>query len=294
MSSAKNPFEFEAPQHLFVSENLQELASPFVSGEFLNLLVFDRKPPDICIFTAHWHQRMEFLRIREGTLYLYMNESRMYSLTPGSMAIICPNQVHRGISGDEHVTYDILALDLNPFLGNIPGVSPVLRHLADSRTVFDPVCTAPSVLQALDSAIAAAPVGGLEAAGHCCLLLAQLFQHCNPNENRLNTAAKQFRGLIEYVNQHFLDPLTTDSVSTKFGYTKSYFCTRFKSITGLTFQRYVEILRLERAGILLQQTDASIANIALQCAFSDADYFSTRFRKHYGITPSEMRRQAGK
>ncbi len=131
-----NPFEMDAPKHLYIGENLHELDSPFAPNEFFRVHHQHDTAGCICVFATHWHDRMEFLRIREGLLSLYMNEPSEYTLTPGMVAIICPNQAHRGINGTNGATYDVLALDLDPFLVSFPGIPPLIQSLSDGRILW--------------------------------------------------------------------------------------------------------------------------------------------------------------
>lgn len=53
---------------------------------------------------------------------------------------------------------------------------------------------------------------------------------------------------------------------------------------------YVTSLRLEYAAqLLVRQPNMNIVAIATQCGFSSMAYFSTCFRRHYGMSPSDFR-----
>jgi AraC-like DNA-binding protein len=54
---------------------------------------------------------------------------------------------------------------------------------------------------------------------------------------------------------------------------------------------YVRTLRLEGAIRDLEESEASLAAIALANGFSDQSHFSNAFRRHTGVTPSEYRRR---
>jgi AraC-like DNA-binding protein len=64
---------------------------------------------------------------------------------------------------------------------------------------------------------------------------------------------------------------------------------------GTTFTEYVLAQRLERAHRLLtdpRHAGAKISSIALDTGFGDLSYFNRAFRRHYGVTPSELRTTA--
>ena len=78
-----------------------------------------------------------------------------------------------------------------------------------------------------------------------------------------------------------------------FGYDESYFCRLFKSVVGVRPMEYIRVLRLEKARRLLTNEKKGISKVALECGFSDVNYFTRCFRRHYGITAGEYRKKDG-
>lgn len=122
-------------------------------------------------------------------------------------------------------------------------------------------------------------------------LLGRLLErHVNPHfSNLINT--RDFQEVIDYISTHFCDKISTNYISKMFGYNETYLCRRFKDITGLSPVEYIKILRLEKARSLLKHSNESISAIAIECGFSDINYFSRRFKAHYKITPKEYHTQ---
>ena len=54
---------------------------------------------------------------------------------------------------------------------------------------------------------------------------------------------------------------------------------------------YINDVRLSRAAEMLKNTDNKITYIAFLCGFEDSNYFSTAFKKKYGISPKIYRKQ---
>lgn len=84
------------------------------------------------------------------------------------------------------------------------------------------------------------------------------------------------------------------SVSREMGMSRSVLYRKIKSISGYTIQEFVRVCKLKKAANLLINTHESISEIAYSSGFSNAKHFSTRFRKHFGVTPTEFRKSAGK
>ena len=80
-------------------------------------------------------------------------------------------------------------------------------------------------------------------------------------------------------------------LSAELGYTKQYLIRLFKRETGKTPIAYFNELRLARGAALLLNEEKSIAEVAQGCGFDDYNYFSRAFRRCYGVSPSEYRKQ---
>ncbi len=71
-----------------------------------------------------------------------------------------------------------------------------------------------------------------------------------------------------------------------------YFHSVFKSVHGVTPLSYLTQMRMDRAKILLQTQSMTPAQIAEACGFASETYFTTVFKKHFGITPRQFRQRA--
>jgi AraC-like DNA-binding protein len=92
------------------------------------------------------------------------------------------------------------------------------------------------------------------------------------------------------IRQHLEDELSIHDVAQMIGMGYSNFRKLFKEYTGVSPALYQQDLRLQRAMDLLSATNMSVKEIAYKLHFESADYFSTKFKKKVGTTPSEFRR----
>lgn len=65
---------------------------------------------------------------------------------------------------------------------------------------------------------------------------------------------------------------------------------KLRALAGQSPSDFIRGIRLRRACELLQSTDHSVAEVAVLAGFSDAKYFSTVFKKHFGESPSRFSR----
>lgn len=98
--------------------------------------------------------------------------------------------------------------------------------------------------------------------------------------------------MIEFVSEHCAEPLTNQSIGERFHYHPNYVNRLFVLHTGKSLHQYLLGCRAERAILLLQTTDASVSEIALQTGWKNQSQFSRGFRQITGYPPSSFR--AGK
>jgi AraC-like DNA-binding protein len=104
---------------------------------------------------------------------------------------------------------------------------------------------------------------------------------------------RSMRRAIEYVDQHYSEPLRRDGVARLAGIAPAYFSRLFRKHEGTTFENHLQRLRLARAKQLLASTGLGIARAAEMSGFHSAPYFCRVFRAATGTTPAAFRRSQG-
>jgi AraC-like DNA-binding protein len=100
---------------------------------------------------------------------------------------------------------------------------------------------------------------------------------------------RSLRRAMDYVHQHYGEPLSLNAVAHVAGFAPNYFSLLFKRREKLTFERYLRNLRVERAKQLLTTTDLDIQRVAQLCGFGSGQYMARVFRRALGVTPTECR-----
>lgn len=94
---------------------------------------------------------------------------------------------------------------------------------------------------------------------------------------------------IEYLRQHFQEPVNALWLSEKYGLSPKYFGTLFKEATGKSIHAFVMDLRIYAAKEMLLGTDMTISAIAEKVGFQNEFYFSNSFKRKEKISPSKYR-----
>ena len=96
--------------------------------------------------------------------------------------------------------------------------------------------------------------------------------------------------ILKYVHDNIRLPLLAGDVAKKFGYSKWYFCDRFKSFSGKTFVEYVRYYRIQLAALEVL-AGTKILDVALAYGYDSVSGFNKAFMKEYGCSPTEYRKQ---
>ena len=97
--------------------------------------------------------------------------------------------------------------------------------------------------------------------------------------------------VMEYIRQHYREELTNERLAGLVGY-HAYHLTRiFTAATGTTLHGYVLRQRLNRACYLLLNTDMDLKELPEQTGFRSYPHFSSYFKRVYGVSPVEYRKQ---
>lgn len=99
----------------------------------------------------------------------------------------------------------------------------------------------------------------------------------------------EIRAAIDYIEAHISDELSIRHVSAIAGYHPAYFSNLFKKELGMSYSDFLAGLRIRRAKEMLTGTGLSLQQIADACGFSDLSYFSAKFKRMVGMTPSQWR-----
>lgn len=102
------------------------------------------------------------------------------------------------------------------------------------------------------------------------------------------------RDCAEYIQNHPDEDLSLEKLANRFGYTDYYLSHKFKKEMGESLNSYMNRIRVERAMLLLETTDQSISDIALNLHFCSSSYFSDTFKGVTGQSPLYYRREKQK
>lgn len=105
----------------------------------------------------------------------------------------------------------------------------------------------------------------------------------------LSETDKKILPILRYIQENFRT-VTLAETARHFNYSETYLSRLISEYSGSSFSRIVKTSRMRQAVRLLEMTDLSIADVILECGYKDPANFYKIFRKEYGMTPKEYRK----
>lgn len=112
--------------------------------------------------------------------------------------------------------------------------------------------------------------------------------HCLPIAS---PPCEPVRAAQNYAAENYQRRLPLCEVADAVHLSKNYFSTLFRQQTGLTFTRYVNMLRVEKSKEYLRYTGMPIVEVMTKVGFEDQSYFSKVFRQNTSLSPRQYREQ---
>lgn len=238
----------------------------------------------------HWHPSPELLYFTEGEAAVFL-DTEILSASPGDIVIAPSNCLHKIVS-DDYAKYYCLIPDLEfcRRFGIEPDSIDYIHRINDKNmnVKMDAIIAEfdrkekyyrPMILSEIISLLS-------YAARH----------HTTVSPVRLSKSQAARTEMIKkaflYVDMHFSENITIDSLADCLGLTRYYFCHIFKQLTGMTPVSYINYIRCRKArGLLSSGECASVSEAAELCGFSNFSYFTRTYKKYNGCLPSEDMRK---
>lgn len=96
---------------------------------------------------------------------------------------------------------------------------------------------------------------------------------------------------IQYMEAHYKSNIPLSSLAAEAHMSVNYFSSFFSQTMNCTVSEYLIRLRLKNACTLLATTQNNVLSIALESGFENISYFNRVFKKNFGVSPNQYRKQ---
>ncbi len=115
-------------------------------------------------------------------------------------------------------------------------------------------------------------------------------EHAYRSIEKAKSSEEMITSVCNYIKENYYKDLSLKSVADKFFVNPTYLSKRFKEKKKISFSKFVETVRIEKAKELLEMTDINITDIAQKVGYEDPNYFTRVFKKVEKKPPSYFRK----
>ncbi len=247
--------------------------------------------------TMHWHKESEIIRIRRGKMRLFLDDGELLA-EAGDLLTIGGGVIHGG--EPEDCVYECIVFDPQALLPGIESCRQALRPLLrnnfflKSGSIEADSGFHASVNHLFDLAATDFSSHSLDMLGAVFAFLGGQLQNIGAAQlhtvsERTWQKAEQLKPALEYIEQHYGQRISLDTLARLTGFSPKYFCRYFRTIVHRSPIDYLNYYRIECAAHLLATADMNVAEVAAHCGFSDSSAFIKQFRKYKGTTPKQYK-----
>lgn len=111
------------------------------------------------------------------------------------------------------------------------------------------------------------------------------------SENIREGREERIVDIMNYLKNHYKD-VTLDELADNFNLSKPYLSKYIKENAGITFQEAVKQARMKKARAMLKESNKTVESIAASVGYENVEHFNRLFKKSYGMTPVQFRRES--
>jgi len=104
------------------------------------------------------------------------------------------------------------------------------------------------------------------------------------------STSNHIKRTLDYIEEHLEDVITLEMLEHVSLMSKTSFYIQFSSIMGVTVKEYITKRRLNISACKLVETDRKVIDIAFEAMYNSSEAYSRRFKKEYGVSPTEYRK----
>lgn len=239
------------------------------------------------VFSGESHPYHEINVITEGTLGLTIDD-KLYELNKGQGVIIPAGAFHKNWTiGQCDVKFFVVSFDA--VTKGIPLFENIVYTVSESDMFYIDKIVSEGIDWAHDKSTPARFAQQMVKNCIECLVISMLRQSADSSEYESNSSAIYYEA-IHFMNMNIRRNVSMEEVAEYANTSTANLKKVFKKYTGNGTIHHFNMLKLEYAKELLKEK-MQISEIAYTLSFSSQNHFAQSFKKAFGVTPTEYKRQ---
>ncbi len=258
-------------------------------------------------YPLHYHSCIQILYIMSGSIELKVSFSN-YILNEGDIHIINIKDIYaiKGTMGENIILS--LYVDVAYFISNFPDIEEKIfisyqhKRKNQNENYFRLIELMKEAVKEVNTCDNGNKDKVVSIGKDCIEILYEDYQYFSINRddkqfkmrmhNQMDKANfERINGIVEEIYQNYPNKISLLDLSKNVHINKYYLSHLIKANTGENFQNFLCMVRTEMSELLLLETNKSITEIALECGFSNSQYFKSHFIKWFSTSPVSYRKE---
>lgn len=249
-----------------------------VSREKTNQLTLQSYKNDFCSF--QFHSQIEIYVVTEGEVEVLLDEKRQV-LKAGefSVALSYVGHQYKTVGDSPSSSFSIIipqnyCEEFMMFTKN----KELLNPFFDEKDLYNHIKICSQTMRSKYCHI-------LKQRGLINVILGLILENGDFINSTSRTHSELIYKILDFLNKNFKNDISPSSIAEHFGYSPGYISRYFKSCFGITLVRYISMLRLRNALLLMNDNQYDVSYCAFESGFSSIRTFYSSFQKEYGCSP---------
>lgn len=241
-------------------------------------------PPEV-----HYHNDYEIYYLTDGKCHYFIG-NRTYWMTAGDIVLIPPGVIHKVVYESPTHSRMLFNCTEDYIPPSVKRVTDKLAHFSHTPETAKRVA---SIYRQIRDAFALQDEYWEDTVRCCAAQLLLLMAKNTTIERTITTGSPFVEKAVSYIHTNYMNKLSLQETAGYCAVSPEHLSRVFKRETGFGFNEYVKLYRLKKAESLLKSGRLrSVSAVALQCGYSDSNYFSNAYKKMYGTSPSQVKKQS--
>ena len=254
-------------------------------------------------YQAHWHSYGEILLVGPGKTNIFMVNQKTHELVEGDFLLIWPTEMHAIIDADRKES--LVIQYSNAFMNTLFDLQRIMHfyrnlHVLCIKAHPELVGRLRAIAEKMKTIFFSS---GADRELRCCMLLMEFMLTLDEHREEFapeirsgdpysytDTVMRRMLMVTDYIKNNLTaDDLSQGAMAEMAGISKDYFSRIFRSVTGLNYSKWLNLIRLEKAAELLADKDMTLTEIAMLSGFQSISSFNRVFHTEKGMSPGEYR-----
>lgn len=248
-------------------------------------------------YLAHWHNDAELTYVKEGTLYVGVNNEK-YSLNEGDMAIFNSGDIHH-FETRELSSKAITLVFNTEFIGLSSNWPPkgrfsspfIPKSVIENSDLVKIKKILNKILEEYKSKSDYYELFIKSGLNEICGLLLRNLDIKDSKHEINHSKVRIMQNVFSYIEDNYQSDISLQNIANHFNIDPYNLSKDFNILTGINLKTYINTLRIFKAEDMIVNTNKDITDIALDSGFNCIRSFNRAFKQIKGYTPSSLRQR---